>query len=392
MTRKRLNELVLERARPPRSGRLELWDTVEPGLVVRIGRDRAFAWRGRLGEERLCITLGRWPRLSVADARQKAAEIRKLVARGIDPRHRAETKKPITVAEAVDSYVERYARPRQRSWRDTENRLRHDLVRLYGNRPVAEIGRGDLVRMIDEMQARGVGPGVNRTLAHVRKLFSWLAERDLVPASPAVGLSPPAKEIVRDRVLSDDEIRAVWRACEPLAVPYGAFVKMLLLTGQRRGETAAMRWQDVDFEARTWCIPAELNKANRPHLVHLSAPALAILEDVPRLGSPVFTADAVRPIAGFSKLKARLDALSGVTGWRFHDLRRTAASGMARLGFPPHVVEKVLNHASPGGGPLVRVYQQHDYAEERRRALEAWGRKVLDIVEGSDAKVIPIRR
>ncbi|HEB90844.1 MAG TPA: hypothetical protein ENI85_14820 [Deltaproteobacteria bacterium] len=171
------------------------------------------------------------------------------------------------------------------------------------------------------MRARGVGVGMNRTPAHVRKLFAWLAERELVDGNPVAGKSRPAKEAPRDRVLDDEEIRAVWRACDGLGHPYGPFVKLLILTGQRRGETAAMLWADLDLEAGTWTIPPGLNKSGRPHLVHLSEPARAILGEMPHVGPWVFTTTGAKPINSFGLLKRKLDDLSDVTGWRLHDLR-----------------------------------------------------------------------
>jgi integrase len=209
-------------------------------------------------------------------------------------------------------------------------------------------------------------------------------ERGLIEQSPAANIRPPLKENARDRVLADDELVRAWHAAEAIGFPVGPAVQLLLLTGQRRDEVSHMRWQEINLDNGTWTIPAERNKSGRLHVVPLSTLAISILRSVHQSDAFVFWGRSPdTAINGWSRAKARLDELSGVSDWRLHDLRRTAATGMARLGFDPHVVERVLNHATTNAGPLARVYQRYAYEDEKRAALEAWGAEVESLCEAS---------
>jgi integrase len=191
--------------------------------------------------------------------------------------------------------------------------------------------------------------------------------------------------VSRDRVLSDDELRLVWKAAEGMGWPFGPMVQLLVLTGQRRSEVAGMEWQEVDLEKATWVIPSHRTKNAEAHLVPLSPPAVAILASLPRVGDYVFTTTGRTPVSGFSRAKAALDGRAEIAPWRLHDVRRTVASGMARLGVNLPVIEKVLNHTSGSFAGIVGVYQRHSFADEKRRALEVWGRFVEELVSDEPA-------
>lgn len=219
--------------------------------------------------------------------------------------------------------------------------------------------------------------------------------------SPATGVKPVAKESSRDRVLSDDEVRWLWQACDALGHPWGPFTKALLLTGQRLGEVAGMR--DSEITGTTWHLVADRTKNGRAHDVPLCDAVRAVLAEAMRIeGSAlVFTTTGETPISGFYKGRQHVDEKMEeiaaeergepveIPRWTFHDLRRTAATGMARLGIAVRVTEAVLNHVSGTGGGIVAVYQRHDYADEKRAALEAWARFVASVVEGNAGNVVP---
>jgi integrase len=190
-----------------------------------------------------------------------------------------------------------------------------------------------------------------------------------------IGLKLPTKERTRDRVLTDDEIRAMLKACAHETYPFRQFIPLLLATGQRRGELSKMRWSHIDRDAKQWVIPAELSKNGKPHVVPLSDLTLKLLAEVPRFPDCdlVFTKTRRSSISGFSRAIGRIHAQSQTSDWRFHDLRRTAASGMARLGIAPHVVEKTLNHISGTISGIAAVYNRYGYDAERREALNKWG-------------------
>lgn len=235
---------------------------------------------------------------------------------------------------------------------------------------------------MDAAVARGSTYQANRILSNIRKLFNWCIERGIVDASPIIGLKAPTKEISRDRVLEDSEIKAILLSCRNDVYPFRQFAPLLLATAQRRGEVAEMRWSEVNLDEKIWVIPADRSKNGKPHVVPLSAYALSLLNDVPRFVDCdfVFTTTRRSPISGFSKALRRLWTATKADDWRLHDLRRTAASGMARGGVAPHVVEKVLNHVSGTISGVAAVYNRYAYDPEKRSALEDWG-KVLDGIQ-----------
>jgi integrase len=236
-------------------------------------------------------------------------------------------------------------------------------------------------------------------VARVRSFFGWLADRDIISISPAAGVRMPAELVSRDRVLDDDELRLVWKASGTLSEPFGAFVRMLMLTGQRRDEVARMT--DDELAGDLWTIPGDRAKNGEPHLVPLSPEALGVLAEVTRIGPAnfVFSTTGRTAISGYSKAKTALDAAVAklakdegrdpLAGWTLHDLRWSCATGLARLGVPVHVTELVLNHRSGSRAGIVGVYQRHQYLDERRAALEAWGRHLLGLTAEKPSNVVP---
>jgi integrase len=221
-----------------------------------------------------------------------------------------------------------------------------------------------------------------RTAAYGNAAYGWAVKRGAIEGNPFLNL-PVAPTLKRERVLTDDEIAGIWRATDG-AGPFNGIVRLLLLTGQRREEVAGMTWAELSDDLSTWTIPASRAKNGATHIVPLSAPAQDLLRGVPRSGELVFP--GLRgTFNGFSPAKATLDTKSGVTNWRLHDLRRTMATGLQRLGVRLEVTEQVLNHVSGSRAGIVGVYQRHDFASEKRAALDAWGAHVLAVVEGRAA-------
>jgi integrase len=219
----------------------------------------------------------------------------------------------------------------------------------------------------------------NRVLDSLKTFFIWCVKDDWLAKSPCDGIDPPSPKNPGERVLDDNELRRVWQAAEKMGPPFGLVVKLLILTGQRRGEVAGMERQELDTEKQLWTLPPARVKNNKRHTVPLSSQALSVIEQAPRIGNRfVFTTNGETPASDFGKNKRRLDALqpAGMRAWTLHDLRRTVASGMAGLGVSLPVTEKVLNHISGSFSGIVSVYQKHDFADEKRAALEAWGAHV----------------
>src|SRR3954464_6691107 len=211
-----------------------------------------------------------------------------------------------------------------------------------------------------------------------KTFFTWCVGRAIIDRSPCEGVKQPTREVPRDRVLSDDELSRVIKAARKIGGAYGGIVELLALTAQRREEVAEMTWDELHLEKRVWEIPGTRTKNGKPHIVHLSDPAIRVIEARPRTGALVF-ATADRPSRNFVHAKPKLDKRAGVSGWRLHDLRRTAISGMARLGVAPHVADKILNHTAGTISGVAAVYQRHEFMAEREHTLNIWARHVEEL-------------
>ncbi|MGH6972771.1 MAG: tyrosine-type recombinase/integrase, partial [Caulobacteraceae bacterium] len=338
------------------------------------------------------VDLGRDPfaeRKTEAD--RKRAET---VAREEADRAEAEARRTGTFEQVVERFIELYHKPKNRAWRDVKLRLERDPVPAWRGRLLGDIRKADVVKLIDQVQARA--PGTARSLfAYMRRLFGWAVERGEIEQSPMFGLRAPPQRRARDRVLTDVELRQVWSACDGLGHPFGPIIRLLMLTAQRRDEVASMRWDHIDLQAGVWILPAERCKNGKAHRVDLAPEAVAIIESIVRKGDFVFTTTGETAPSGFSHAKRSLDAAVAASGkaippWRLHDLRRTAATGMAALGHAPHVIERILNHISGAQGGLVAVYQHYQYRPERRQASLEWAAQVEAIVREKRASGVGI--
>ncbi|WP_375289774.1 tyrosine-type recombinase/integrase [Qipengyuania sp.] len=373
--RKALSAKAIE-AFKPKVKRYEVHDLLCPGFSLRVfptGR-KVFTVKYRYGLTQRRLPIGVHPRITLAEARNKALEALRLVDDGIDPAARRR-QLGMNVEAICSDFIRQYARPRNRSWKEAERILQREFVAVHGQRDIREIKRHDILELMDGAIERGAAYQANRIHSNLRKLFNWCMERGIVDVSPVMGTKPPTREQARDRVLTDDEICAMLTAGAKDAYPFRQFVPLLLATAQRRGEVAQMKWSEVDLDAKQWVIPADLSKNGKPHVVPLNDFALRLLAEVPRFPECdwVFTTTRRSPISGFSKALRHIHAESQTSEWRLHDLRRTAASGMARAGIAPHVVEKVLNHISGTISGVAAVYNRYGYDAERREAMDKWG-------------------
>ncbi len=374
-----------------------------PGFGLRVSEQGTKSWvimyhvRGELSGKRR-LTLGRYPILSLATARERARRAFELAWDGVDPadsRPQAAARPALNFAEAAKQFIDRYARPKNRGWHRQEVDLSREFTPLWGTRPIDTITRRDVLDVLDRIADRTSPLRASRHLALIRKLFNWCLERDILQTSPAANIKPPGREVSRDRVLSDDEIRLMWDCAGAVGHPFGAIFKLLLVTAQRRDEVGQMRWRDLDLGQGIWTIPRERSKNNVANEVPLSSLALALINGLPRFAGEDFVFSASngsgRPASGYSKAKLRLDRLMdakraaegspSALEWWVHDLRRTAASGMARLGTPPHVIERVLNHISGSQAGVAGIYNRYGYLPEKRKALEVWAAHLESILQ-----------
>ncbi|HEY8009177.1 MAG TPA: site-specific integrase [Methylocella sp.] len=257
----------------------------------------------------------------------------------------------------------------------------------WSRRRLSEITTSDVHSLLDKIVERGSPVTANRTLASLRRLCSWAKGRKIITANPCDDIEAPATETARDRILTDDELLAVWRASEAIGNPYVGFIRLLILTGARRSEIAGMRWSEIDIEKKLWTLPKERTKNKREHIVPLSDLAIDIIQHIPRIaGSDCVISFTGGPITGFYPVKNRLDELMpGVPHWTLHDLRRTFASGLARLVIAIHVVEALLNHRSGVISGIAAVYNRHDYLPEKVAAMATWSNYVSALVSGQSA-------
>ncbi len=415
---KALTDLAIKNLKPG-PARREVPDGKVPGLyyVIQPSGSTSWALRYRHLGKPCKLTIGRGA-IPLSDARDLARQALVTVARGDNPAADKVAKKAAKAAErrendliekVVETFIDRYAKKqtKENSWRETERILNREIAEPWRGRALGEISRADLHDRLDAIVDRGAPIVANRVLAAFRRFCNWAVERGIIENSPCEKVRAPAPEESRDRVLTDAEIRAFWRACETVGWPFGPLARMLLLTGQRRDEVASMTWSEIDLDTKKWLIPKGRTKNGIAHEVPLSEVAVSILKGLSRIegeqdkeGAPrngyVFTTTGKTAVSGFSKAKALIDAamleiLKAEAGedfkepdrWTFHDLRRTAASGMASTGIAPHVIEAALNHKSGVIKGVAAVYNRHDYAIEKRAALDAWGRKVGSIVTGS---------
>jgi len=382
-----LTDLLLRKLKGEEE-RIEVWDAKLPGFGVRVSpsgtKSFVLVYRFRGVPRRL--TLGRYPVLGLGDARELAKEALNQVARGIDPSQGKE-QGPATYlfGEIKEEFVRVHCgrRNRERTRKETARILQFDFVSRWKRRDIRDIGRKDIVGVLDAIMERGAPIAANNALAAIRKFFNWCFERGLITSNPCNGIKKPAKSETRDRVLTDEELRSIWQASDRVGYPFGVLVQLLLLTAQRRTEVATMRWRDIDLSSGVWSIPAELTKNGKPHLVPFSTLALARLASLPRLHeSFVFPArgNEKSTFSGFSKLKAKTDQVSEVQGWTLHDLRRSAATHMGRLGVAPHVVERILNHESGSFRGVAGVYNRFQYLPEMREGLERWAQHLEGLI------------
>jgi integrase len=346
------------------------------------------------------MTLGKHGALTADEARKIAKKKLLQVSQGIDvAQQKCEDRRKLkadTLRNAAGMYLDLEAKD-TRYWRETRAIFEREVYPSLGRQLLISITKGDVSGIVDA-KAKASPASARQLFLRLRPVFSWAEQRGLIAASPFTGLRAPKTPKARDRVLTGEEIKAFWQAASELGWPFENVLKLLLLTAQRREEVAGMHWFEIDLGTSVWMIAKERCKNGKAHTVDLPAEALPLIKPMRDEPGLVFTTTNETPVSGFSKAKKRIDrrmgellggAIDPKTGdivggkfqpWRTHDLRRTAASGMARLGFQPHIIERVLNHVSGAQGGLVGVYQRHDYREERRQALLEWSRHLSEVV------------
>jgi integrase len=403
---------MVERLRPPPTGRIELGDEICPGLLLRV-TDRGVrsfsviykvvgeggvSKTGRLlkGKQHR-ITLGQWPALKLTDAREQARDILSAALEGRDLRDERRAQNLLRATNTVESVTERfirlYARPNVKSWRNIERVLNLHVMPHWGDRIMRDIRRGDVHELLDRLVAAGKTGTAREVRKHLSSLFNWAVDREIVPDNPLYGMTRADLKNTHEagRALEDDELRAIWQAAGDLGYPFGSMYRLLILTGQRRNEWASVRRSEIDPDNRLLEIARDRYKGGRDHIIPLSDPAWALVETLPAWPGNDYhlfsTTDGRKPVSGFSRAKSRLDrgagrllcdSGGGLRRYRVHDFRVTCETRLANLGINQEVRDAVLGHAKPG---LQKTYNKHDYMDEKRAALEAYAEHLSRLFE-----------
>ena len=410
----RLTKPNLARATlPPGKAEARIFDESLPGFGVRIraGGKRTWIVQYRSPAGSRTFTIGNVEVIEPEDARKRAKEVLAKAQLGFDAqaeKAEARAKASIILGSTIEGYLNGYAAKRvgAKHLADTTRYLKIAWKPLHGLR-VDSIDRRAVAARLGEISAERGPIAGNRARVALSAFYAWALREGLADTNPVQGTNRSAPEISRDRVLSEAELASVWAACGE--DDYGRAVKLLVLTGQRRGEVEGMLWSEIDVKRRLWTMSGERTKNGRPHEVPLSDPVLAILDG---LAARAARGDPGRDLAlgegqggfsGWSKSKKALDdritaarkkaghAPPELPEWRHHDLRRSLATGMGEIGVQPHVVEAVLNHVSGTRAGIAGVYNRALYRAEKQAALERWAEHVLALVEGCRPKVVPLR-
>lgn len=411
----------------PAEKRLEIPDAACPGLYLIVNPTGAKSWAVRyrfagkpkkltlgpvITERAISLPAGIKPQIgeahTLAEARARANIAVSLVQEGEDPSQaRLDVSRPAvehlngTANTALDDFIRLHVEVKNRP---STQKATKRFIDLYvrpeiGSRKARRVGKADLTAILNRAMREGGPASANRVLAILKKFCNWCVEKDVFSLSPAESIRPPAQNVSRNRVLTDDEIRWLWKASGEFSYPFGSLWRVLLLTAQRREEVAGATWGEfsINGENPLWIIPFERTKNGKENVVPLSQMVVATIEDLPKITGCkfVFSTTGETSISGYSRAKGRLDARmlelaraeaverggnpaeTTIAPWRLHDLRRTAASGMARLGAPIHVVEAILNHKSGTISGVAAIYNRHDYASEKRLWLSRWAEAVL---------------
>jgi integrase len=414
----RLTALGVARLKAPSAGRLEIFDAALPGFGLRVSATDARSYflmamagsgpvvRNEAGEiaagRRLRrFTIGDAKVLSLDEARARARDILHRLDAGEDP-SQPKAAMP-TFRQFADGCMARHeSGVRPRTHRGRVHML--DMMRRWDHLPLDAIRQQDVVAFLDDTVARGAPVYANRLLSLLKVLFGDALRRGVLDANPVAMVRKPTRERSRERSLTDAEIGWLWRASGAMGWPWGDFFRVLLLSGQRRGQAQAMAWPDVDLERRLWVCPAASMKGGRAHEISISDLLAEVLEHTRdaarRLGvlderGLVFHVEG-KPLSGFSQAKDRLDAaMAEIAGeparpWSVHDLRRTLVHNLAAMNIPPHVCDKILAHSGGVISGVSAVYNQFQYLNERRDALSAWSRRVAEIIGRDQNNVVAL--
>lgn len=383
----RFTDIAIRGFKPPERGQRDYWDDGTPGFGIRVSQGGTKSFVLILNGNRR--TLGRFPQITLAEARKEA---RKLLAQ----QELGRTFTGITCADALDEYIAQHVKKNNKpsSAYEAERSLRKHFS--FGSKALDRIHAHNVMRVVDSLSPSAA----NHAFTYARAFFRWCVRRRYLDRSPLEYLPLPHPPSSRDRVLTDDELRIVWNTAQQFPFPFGKIVSLLILTGQRSGEISGMRGSYIDFDQCLIMLPAEIVKNNSTHVFPFGTAAHAILEPITNSADflfPATTGDTFYD--GHNKAKAHFeqacnaalarelaDDRAKLKHWTLHDLRRTFSTMHARIGTPPHITEALLNHKTGTRTPIQRIYDRHTYIPEMRLAMANYENYLRGIISSDCAR------
>ena len=374
MPKRALSNLTVKRAKPPTNGQVDIFDAGYPGFALRVsyGGGKSWVYFYRIGGRLRRRSLGTYPAVTLAEARQLWRDAKHQVSLGRDPGWQRAS--DLNFESVAREWLKR-DQADKRSLKEVTRIVEKELIPKWGQRSIRDIRRHDILVLSDRIADRGATTMARRVMAYVHRLFRWAKSRDLIESNPATDLPKPGREVARDRVLTDAELAAVWKAAVEIGWPYGPAAQLLILTGARRAEIAELKWSEI--HGNTIKLSGARTKNAEPHDMPLSEQALDVLSRMPRIAGSEYVFGKPLRSGAWSNAKIKFSAAK-IQPWRIHDLRRTASTGMNELGTEPHIVEAVLGHTIKG---VAGVYNRAKYEAAKRAALEAWGAHVMALVQ-----------
>jgi len=377
-----------------KSKRYEVRENNGEGFAIRISTlgEKSWIYFYTFEGRKRRMTFGNYPALSLADARKKHRNALKTLESGKDPalekqREAMEARDSSTVNSLIDEYIEIWAKPRKRSWKEDKRILEKDIRPIWGKQKAKDITRRDVIQLLDKIKERGAPIIANRTLACIRRMFNFAIERDILQISPCTQVKAPAKENCRDRCLSLEEIKIIWHGLDnaPMSQAVKLALKFQLVTAQRKGEVISAEFSEINVNSAIWIIPAIKAKNGLAHRVPLSTLALELLEEIKKISHDskwLFPSERcsthILSQSVDRALRRSSEVFKSLESFCPHDMRRSAITHMAALRISGEVLSRIANHAKKGVTEL--HYIKHTYDDEKRFALEAWSHKLKEII------------
>ncbi|MDX2308559.1 MAG: tyrosine-type recombinase/integrase [Hyphomicrobium sp.] len=375
MSRLQFTDLGIRALKPPEQGQVTHWDASLPGFGIRISQGGTKTWIAMRGEERRRVTIGRYPDMSLQEARGVAWDL-------LRRKQRKGSGVALRFGEAVDTFLSTHCAVKNRpsTAKETERLLRRHFEPEFKTKLLEDITTEDVMRVVDEVLERPAA--ARHVFTAGRTFFRWAVRRRYLQHSPVEGLQLPTRPVSRDRVLSDRELARIYEVARDRGHPFGTIVELLILTGQRRGEIGAMRRAFIDADSRVISLPASLTKNGREHAFPFGELAERALKEALLTGDFLFAARGTddRAFNGWSKSKLLFDRQCKIDHWTLHDLRRTFSTIQARIGTPPHITERILNHQTGTLTAIAKIYNRYSYMDEMREAMRRYEQEILRIL------------